>query len=236
VPGDEDRPAASPTVAPRPIGGTFTFGGRQGRMSPTRRRAMEELVPRYTVDTAGRAPARRPIIVEIGCGAGEATAAMATGDSHSLVIACEPNTAMIANLAILLDAQGITNVRLWPGDAFEVLAWLGPASVADLRVWFPDPWPKPRQARRRLIVPERLAVLADSLVDGGRLRLATDDAGYATEALAAIAADPRLVGEVVHRPGERPITRFEARGVREGRTPIDIVATREPRNEESRRR
>jgi len=197
-------------------------------MSPTRQRAFHELVPRYAVTLP--IPRDRPIIVEIGCGAGEATAAMAGGDGTSLVIACEPNAAMVANLATLLDADGITNVRLWVGDAFDLLAELGAASVAELRVWFPDPWPKPRQAQKRLFTAQRLALLTDALAVGGLLRLATDDAAYAAEALAAIELEPRLAGAVVARPGERPITRFEARGLHDGRSSVDIEARRVSRS------
>jgi len=193
-------------------------------MSPTRQRAFDELVPRYVAKPPFLRD--RPIIVEIGCGAGEATAAMAVGDVGSLVVACEPNAAMVANLATLLDADGIVNVRLWVGDAFDLLGLLGPGSVAELRIWFPDPWPKPRQAQKRLFTAQRLALLTDSLAIGGRLRLATDDAAYAAEAIAAIEAEPRLVGDVVPRPAERPITRFEARGLHEGRPAVDIEARR----------
>jgi tRNA (guanine-N7-)-methyltransferase len=193
-------------------------------MSPTRQRAFDELVPRYAAQPP--VASARPVIVEIGCGAGEATAAMAVADAETLVIACEPNSAMIANLAVLLDANGTTNVRLWLGDAFDLLGLLGPASVGELRIWFPDPWPKPRHAQKRLITAQRLSLLTDSLVVGGRLRLATDEPAYAEEALAAIAAEPRLVGGIVPRPPERPITRFEARGLDERRHAVDIEARR----------
>ena len=193
-------------------------------MSPTRQRAFDELVPRYVA--VAPFARDRPIIVEIGCGAGEATAAMAPADAGSRVIACEPNSAMVANLATLLDAAGITNVGLWVGDAFDLLGLLGPESVAELRIWFPDPWPKPRQAQKRLFTAQRLALLTDSLVVEGVLRVATDDAAYAAEALAAIEAEPRLQGGVVARPPERPITRFEARGLVEVRSAVDIAARR----------
>ncbi len=216
-------------VASRPIGGSYTFGGRQGRMSPTRQRAFDELVPRYAFELAEAENARaggRSLIVEIGCGKGDATVAMAPGDGDALVIACEPNGAMIANLAALVDAAGTTNVRLWLGDAFDLLAALGPASVTELRVWFPDPWPKPRHAQKRLVTPQRLALLVDALAVGGVLRLATDDPAYASETLHAVAAELRLDGGVVARPPERPVTRFEARGLLEGRAATDIEARR----------
>jgi tRNA (guanine-N7-)-methyltransferase len=214
-------------IASRPVGGSYTFGGRQGRMSPTRQRAFDELVPRYLVDLpVDLALDADRIIVEIGCGKGDATAAMAATDVGSLVIACEANGAMIANLAALLDEADITNVRLWLGDAFDLLAALGPATVAEIRVWFPDPWPKPRHAGKRLITPLRLGLLTDALQVGGVLRLATDDAAYAGEALAAIDAQDRLAGRIVARPDARPITRFEERGLRDGRIATDVEAVR----------
>ena len=223
-------------LAPRPVGGSYTFGGRQGRMSPTRQRAFDEVLPRYELSLPLPGPPDRPIpdrripdrpiIVEIGCGKGDATAAMAPGDGDALVIACEPNGAMLANLALLLDEGGITNVRLWLGDAFDLLGVLGPGTVSEIRVWFPDPWPKPRHAGKRLITARRLGLLVDALQVGGRFRLATDDAAYAAEALQAIAVEPRLTGDVAPRPDDRPITRFEARGLREGRVATDVVAWR----------
>lgn len=216
-------------AASRPVGGSYTFGGRQGRMSPTRQRAFDELVPRYAfdlADTAATACDGRRIIVEIGCGKGDATAAMAPGDGDALVIACEPNGAMLAHLATLLDDAGITNVRLWLGDAFDLLAGLGPGAVAELRVWFPDPWPKPRHAGKRLITAQRLALLSEALAPGAVLRLATDAPAYAAQALDAIDMEPRLVGGVVPRPHERPVTRFESRGLVQGRAATDIEARR----------
>lgn len=211
-------------IAPRPVGGSYTFGGRQGRMSPTRQRAFDLLVPRFQAELP--IPTDWPIIVEVGCGKGDATASMAAADVGSLVIACEPNGAMVANLAVMLDEQGIDNVRLWVGDAFDVFAMLGPASVAEIRIWFPDPWPKPRHAGKRLITAQRLALMIDTLASGGLFRLATDDVRYAEEALCAIDNEPRLVGSTVGRPPGRPITRFEARGLAEGRTVVDIEARR----------
>ncbi|CAB4869757.1 unannotated protein [freshwater metagenome] len=219
-----------------PVGGSYTFGGRQGRMSPTRQRAFDVLVPRYllTPHDAGSLAATpisdaglKRLIVEIGCGKGEATAAMAPGEPDALVIACEPNEATIAHLAWLLDAGDVTNVRLWIGDAFDLLAVLEPHTIAEVRIWFPDPWPKPRHAHKRLFTPLRLGLIVDALAVGARLRLATDDLAYAAEALAAIDAEPRLRGAVVPRPGHRPVTTFEARGLRAGHPAVDIVAVRE---------
>ena len=207
-----------------PVGGSYTFGGRQGRMSPTRQRAFDHIVPQYLLTLP--VPAAERLIVEIGCGKGEATAAMAPVDSPATVIACEPNEATMAHLATLLDADNITNVHLWIGDAFDLLAHLGPQVVDEIRVWFPDPWPKPRHAHKRLFTALRLGLIVDALRAGGVLRVATDDAAYADEVLEAIANEPRLIGGRVERPAQRPITTFEARGHRDGRDPVDIEATR----------
>lgn len=193
-------------------------------MSPTRQLAFDQIVPRYA---AGPPYHDRRVIVEIGCGRGDATAAMATGESDSLVIACEPNGAMIANLALLLHERGIGNVRLWVGDVFDLLPLLGAGSVAEVRIWFPDPWPKARQAGKRLITPARLGLVVEALAVGGLLRLATDDSNYAVEALAAIEAEPRLCGCVVARPRERPTSVFEARAISGGRAVTDIAASRQ---------
>src|SRR5262249_12426064 len=158
--------------------------GRKGRMSPTRQRALDELVPLYLAHPP--LATGRPIIVEIGSGRGDSTATMAAQQPEFDVIACEVNHATMSNLALLIDANELTNVRLWLRDAFEALAELGPRSVTEVRVWFPDPWPKPRHAHKRLVVPERISATTDALVIGGRLRIATDDVAYAEQALDVI--------------------------------------------------
>ncbi|MEO7397174.1 MAG: tRNA (guanine(46)-N(7))-methyltransferase TrmB [Ilumatobacteraceae bacterium] len=225
--GDVDE-ALTGTPQRQPVGGSYTFGGRQGRMSPTRQRALDDIVPRYLVDPGSLAAARgtRRITVEIGCGKGDATAAMASVEPEALVIACEPNRAMIASLAIAIDVNAIDNVRLWVGDAFDLLGRLDAGSVAEIRIWFPDPWPKMRQAGKRLIVPARLALITDALELGGLLRIATDDSAYAEQALRAIERERRLEGRTIERPSGRPVTVFEQRGLRAGRAAIDIEARR----------
>lgn len=194
-------------------------------MSPSRQRWFDELVPRDLFD-AERDLAGEAIIVEIGCGKGDATAAMAPADLPALVIACEPNEATCAHLASLLDAGGIANVRVWNGDAFDLLALLGPQSVAEIRAWFPDPWPKPRHADKRLVTPLRLGLIVDAVVLGGSFRLASDAPEYVAEALAAIGDEPRLHGGIVDRPVNRPVTVFEARGLKDGRNATDVLARR----------
>jgi tRNA (guanine-N7-)-methyltransferase len=193
-------------------------------MSATRRAALDTLVPRYAVQLP--LDPGRHLVVEIGCGRGDATAAMAPGDAPALVIACEVNDAAVSHLAILLDRDGIDNVRIWVGDGLRLLDELGSGRVDELRTWFPDPWPKARHAQRRLVSPDRVAFLTDRLSIGGRWRFASDDAAYAAQALDALRAEPRLDVEVVERPHERPVTAFEAKGLAAGRAVTDIVAMR----------
>ncbi len=195
-----------------------------------RQLALAEAVPRLCVDVDSvrrAAAAGERVIVEIGCGKGDATVAMARStDADALVIACEVNVAVIAALAMAVETLSIQNVRLWPGDAFALLAELDPGSLDEVRVWFPDPWPKIRHAPKRLVTPGRIATITAMLRHGGRLRLATDDASYAAQARASLNAEPRLRLATVERPEERPVTAFESRAGREGRAVTDFVAVR----------
>ncbi len=183
------------------------------------------MVSRYAPRVALAVADDLGVVVEIGCGKGDATAAMAV-DDRALVIACEPNQATCAHLAHLLTEAGIGNVRIWIGDVFELCKELPPGTVDEIRAWFPDPWPKPRHGHKRLVHPTRLHTLATMLRLGGRFRLATDDPCYAAETMAACAAEPLLRANIVERPARRPITVFEARGLREGRVAVDIEAIR----------
>ena len=210
--------------------GTTTYGGRTGRMGPMRQHALAETVPRLhaEVDAIRRTTADGGrVIVEIGCGKGDATVAMAQStDADALVVACEVNVAVIAALAMAVDAMAIDNVRLWDGDAFALLAEMDPGSIDEVRVWFPDPWPKIRHAPKRLVTSERVAAITNMLRPRGTLRLATDDAVYAAQASAVLGAEPRLRVAIVERPAERPFTAFEARAARDGRAVTDLVAVR----------
>jgi len=190
-------------------------------------------VPGYpgpVLDTAALFGRPAPVVLEIGSGMGEATAAMAAADPDRGYLAVEVHTPGIANLLALIERHRLTNVRVVHGDAIELLsAGLAPASLDAVHAFFPDPWPKARHHKRRLIQPARVALLRSRLVPGGTLRCATDCAGYATAMLATLAADPELVnphGGYAPRLASRPLTKFEQRGRAAGRDVYDICFRR----------
>jgi tRNA (guanine-N7-)-methyltransferase len=167
-----------------------------------------------------------PLVLEIGSGMGEATAQMAAADPARDVLAVEVHTPGIGNLLRLAEAAGLGNLLVVEGDAREVLTdRVAPGSLEEVRVFFPDPWPKARHAKRRLVTPEFADLVASRLRPGGRLHVATDWQAYADQVLAVLTAHPAY--EVVSRErGARPVTRFEQRGLAAGRRPHDVVAVR----------
>lgn len=194
--------------------------------------ALVRLLPVFGVDPAlpfdpalayGRCA---PLVLEVGSGMGEATAAMATADPARDVLAVEVHTPGLANLLRLVEAAGLTNVRVLEADAREVLGdLLAPASLDEVRVFFPDPWPKSRHHKRRLVTREFADLVAGRLRPGGLLHVATDWSSYAAQVCEVLQPHPDL--ELVARErGARPVTRFEARGIREGRLPHDMVFRR----------
>ena len=202
------------------------------RVTAGQAEALQRLLPVYGVplhlplDRVQLFGREAPLVLEIGSGMGEATAAMAAADPARDVLAVEVHTPGLGNLLRLVEAAGLTNVRVLEADAREVLAnLLPPGSLDELRVFFPDPWPKARHAKRRLITPEFLELAASRLAPRGRLHVATDWASYAEQVIAALEPHPDY--EVVSRErGSRPVTRFEQRGLTEGRQVHDVVARR----------
>lgn len=194
--------------------------------------ALTRLLPAYGLDPQAPFDAARvfgrtaPLVLEIGSGMGEATAAMALADPARDVLAVEVHTPGLGNLLRLIEAEALTNVRVVEADARAVLRdLLAPGSLDEVRVFFPDPWPKARHAKRRLVTPEFADLVATRLRAGGRLHVATDWPSYAEQALAVL--DPHRAFRVVSRSrGTRPETRFEARGREAGRLPHDVVAER----------
>ncbi len=177
----------------------------------------------YGVDApyAGLA-GERGLIIEIGSGMGEATAAMAAATPHLDLIAVEVHPAGVAALLRRLEEQDLTNVRVARDDAVVVLEALPPSSLAEVRLFFPDPWPKAKHAKRRLVRPDFAALVASRLAPGGRLHMATDVSAYAEHALEMLADG--WTASVLPRPAHRPVTRFEQQGLDAGRSVTDIVA------------
>ena len=164
--------------------------------------------------------AYRPQVVEIGFGMGEATAELAARDPRPL-LAVDVHPAGIAALLRRLEAAGLTNVRVHEGDAVPLLAQLPDGCLQEVRLFFPDPWPKPRHAKRRLVRPSFVALLGRVLAPDGLVHLATDRPEYEEHARAAFAD-----WTVAEDRRDRPETGYERRAHRDGRTAVDLVFTR----------
>jgi tRNA (guanine-N7-)-methyltransferase len=192
-------------------------------------------LPDGPLDTAGWFGRAAPVVLEIGSGMGESTASMALaapGADHLAVEAYQPG---LAQLLLRIEQAEITNLRLLRGDARPLLAeHVVPSSLHAVRIYFPDPWPKRRHHKRRLVLPEFVALVASRLARGGTLHLATDWAPYAEEMLAACAAEPALRNTAgddsphgfLPRPAWRPVTKFEQRARDEGRVVRDLLFAR----------
>ncbi|HEU0101267.1 MAG TPA: tRNA (guanosine(46)-N7)-methyltransferase TrmB [Mycobacteriales bacterium] len=211
-----------------------TFRLRRGRVSATQAEALDRLWPRWGVDVDGRpldlaalfGPGV-PVVLDVGSGMGEATAAAALADPARGVLAVDVHTPGLGALLRLAERAGLDNVRVADGDARVLLAdMLAPASLDEVRVWFPDPWPKARHAKRRLLTPGFVALVADRLRPGGRLHVATDWPPYADAARAAVEGCADLEVMSTARPATRPLTRFEQQGLDAGRPAYDLVARR----------
>ncbi|WP_374199624.1 MULTISPECIES: tRNA (guanosine(46)-N7)-methyltransferase TrmB [Micromonospora] len=181
------------------------------------------------VDLAALFGRRAPIVLEIGSGMGDATAAMAAADPGRDYLAVEVHTPGIANLLGLVERLGLGNVRVARGDALDLVRALPDGSLDAVHVFFPDPWPKSRHHKRRIISPTHVALLRSRLTPGGTLHCATDWAEYAESMRETLTADPGLVdvhGGYAPRPAHRPVTKFERRALTAGRPVFDLVHRR----------
>ena len=210
-----------------------SFVLRQGRMSPAQQRACDELLPRYGVEASGPLDFAalfgnaHPVVLEIGFGMGETTAAIAAAHPHVNFLGVEMHLPGVGALLRRIDAQGVANVRVVRRDAVEVVEHLLPlASLAGIHVYFPDPWPKKRHHKRRLLQPPFVHALARRLAPGGYLHVATDWQPYAEEILATLSAEPLLANSAegfAPRPVWRPLTNFEQRGLARGHAVFDLL-------------
>lgn len=218
-----------------------TFHPRRGRLSGRHHDALARLWPAYGVeippdagpvlDLAGLFGRSAPVVMEIGFGMGDATAEMAAADPHRNYLAVEVHTPGVAHLLALIEQRALANLRLVHGDALDLLAHLPPESLDAVYAFFPDPWPKARHHKRRLLQPAHVALLRSRLAPGGTLHCATDWSEYALAALEALTADPLLVNThdgYAPRPAHRPATKFEQRGLQAGRPVFDLLFRRLP--------
>ena len=211
-----------------------SFVLRQGRVSNAQRRAVDTLSSVYGIAYAPGAldfeqvfGRRAPTILEIGFGMGETTARIAQAHPENNYLGIEVHTPGVGSLLKLIAENALVNLRLVQHDAVEVLEhMIAPASLAGAHIFFPDPWPKKRHHKRRLIQPAFVALLASRLAPGAYLHAATDWEEYAEQILAVFAAEPTLANTApgyAPRPDYRPQTKFESRGLKLGHGVWDIV-------------
>jgi tRNA (guanine-N7-)-methyltransferase len=211
---------------------------REGRITKAQERALTDLMPRYALAADGR-----PIdlqagfgraarcVLEIGFGNGEALIALAAAHPEVNYLGIEVHRPGVGRLLNHLAELELTNVRVLCADALEVLAQIPEASLDAVLVFFPDPWPKKRHHKRRIVQPAVVALIERKLRPGGRLHLATDWEDYAAHMLAVVSTCAGLrntAGEGCYapRPEYRPLTKFERRGRRLGHAVWDLVFER----------
>ena len=226
-----------------PRRGIVSYARRGERMTVGQRRAWERLWPGFGVTLDDRDAGRldvaswfgreAPLLLEIGTGMGETTAELAAAAPDVNYLAVEVYRPGLAQLLMRIETLGLENLRLVRGDAVRLLrSHLAAASLAGIRVFFPDPWPKARHHKRRLVEPGFVALAASRLAVGGVLHLATDWESYAEQMLAACRGEPALRNEAggpdgwSARPPWRPVTKFEQRAVVDGRTVRDLIFRR----------
>lgn len=217
-----------------------SFVLRQGRVSNAQARHHEQDMPRWGIPYAaspldldlvfGRTSKLAAKILEIGFGMGETTAAIAAAHPENDYLGIEVHTPGVGSLLKEIAERGLTNVRIIQHDAVEVLRdMIVPGALSGVHIFFPDPWPKKRQQKRRLIQPPMVRLLASRLAPGGYLHCATDWEEYAQQMLEVLSAEPSLENTAEGfsaRPDYRPQTKFESRGLRLGHGVWDVVFRR----------
>jgi tRNA (guanine-N7-)-methyltransferase len=228
-----------PAPGPAPARAVRSFVTRAGRITTAQQRALGELWPRFGVDhapqvldTAALFGRRAPLTLEIGFGNGENLLALARAHPERDYLGIEVHRPGVGRLLLGAAQHELGNLRVICHDAVEVLAaQIAPATLAEILILFPDPWPKKRHHKRRLVQREFVDLAASRLQSGGMLRLATDWEPYAhgmLEVLGATAllANTAVTGGFVARPPERAPTRFEQRGTRLGHEVWDLAFQR----------
>jgi tRNA (guanine-N7-)-methyltransferase len=219
-----------------------SFQPRRSRVTAGQADALQRLWPGWGLDVDGQRVLDlaelfgddRPVVLEVGFGMGEATAEMAAADPGTNVLAVDVHTPGQGHLLALAEQKGLTNVRVANGDAVILLREMtAPDALSGLRVYFPDPWPKKRHHKRRLIQPEFLDLAAARLRPGAVLHCATDWEPYAQWMLEMLTEHPAFEntapgGGFAPRPAHRPLTRFEGQGLDKGHVVNDLLFRRVP--------
>ncbi|TVS13698.1 MAG: tRNA (guanosine(46)-N7)-methyltransferase TrmB [Wenzhouxiangella sp.] len=213
-----------------------SFVRRPGRLTPAQRRALDELLPRYGVeesraDVRAAFPGPAPLVVEVGFGNGEALVAMAASEPQRNFLGIEVHEPGVGRALRAIEDAGLDNVRVAMRDAVEVFdRQVRPGSLEQVRMYFPDPWPKKRHHKRRIVQAGFVERLGNAIGPGGLLHLATDWAPYAEWMREVIGElDTVFVNQgqpYVERPSWRPRTRFERRGLGRGHAIFDLLFLR----------
>jgi tRNA (guanine-N7-)-methyltransferase len=214
-----------------------SFVVRAGRMGSGQKRALQEWGARYVLpfvsaplDHEQAFGRQAPLVLEIGFGMGQATAAIASARPDCDFMGIEVHPPGVGALLERIVAQNLSNLRVIQHDAVDVLRYmLAPQSLAGVHIFFPDPWHKKRHHKRRLIQTEFVNLLASRLQSGGRLHCATDWEPYAHHILQVLSAEPSLhntAADFAPRPNDRPMTKFEERGLKLGHGVWDLLFTK----------
>ena len=203
---------------------------RRGRRTARQERALAHpgaaFVPLEALAGDPSLEGTHPIVLDIGFGSGEAVVALAEADPHTTIIAVDMHTPGIGDLLASVSERGLGNVRVVEADVRHVLEVIPESRLNGARAFFPDPWPKKRHHRRRLITSAFAEALATRMALGGFWHIATDWTDYALAIEETLAHTPFWQGGVIARPESRPLTRYERRGLAAGREPIDLWVER----------
>ncbi len=214
-----------------------SFVHRRSHMTPGQKQAVELHMEKWALpyrdkvldyaDTFGR---QAPTILEIGFGMGETTQKIAQLRADENFLGVEVFNAGVGALLKRIEESGVSNIRIIQHDAVEVVQnMIAPDSLAGVHIYFPDPWPKKRHHKRRLVRPDFIALLASRIKPGGYIHCATDWEDYAIQMLEVLSGEAKLKNtatDYASKPDYRPQTKFETRGLRLGHGIRDLVFTR----------
>jgi tRNA (guanine-N7-)-methyltransferase len=200
---------------------------RQGRTTPAQKRALEELLPKYGIKFSDqKIVSSRSLVLEIGSGMGETTVEIAKAHPDTDFIAVEVHGPGVGSLLNRIHSEQLKNLRVIRHDALDVLEhMIADGSLAAIHLFFPDPWPKKRHHKRRMVQPEFAALAAAKLGEGGILHAATDWPGYAEHMSEVFSREP-LLEPAAEGFTARPVTKFESRGRRLGHPVRDLLFRR----------
>lgn len=217
-----------------------SFVRREGRITQSQQRALDDLLPRFTVPLDGMLDLdavfghTAPRTLEIGFGNGASLALMANVSPEQDFIGIEVHRPGIGHLLLEIERYRLSNLRVICADAVEILQQhIAPASLDRVLLYFPDPWPKTRHQKRRILQPGFVELIRERLKPDGVFHMATDWQNYAEQMLENMEAAPGFrnsagAGQFSPKPDYRPETKFERRGLRLGHGVWDLIFTREP--------